>query len=424
MPCPPRNEVKSTPSSSNYPTASPNAQLFFTAEPSIKPHFDRLNALGVEQMTYANHEAVPCQEHVKDYFREADLFRINHLLLPLSSVVGECTRFWRRRTTHGQYMLAYDNGKAAVRVQPGRIVPQSVHRWTLMTLTSKDSEDDDDVAVTISCSAREDLRKEVAEGTSSCSSSFSGKSQHNEARELSSQGRTPSKRNKLVNRTAMVDPRELRVDEVLECEDPCVLHYPSCGLEWLKDKYRLLGGFPSSWFGGKLPIAPCFHLEARDAIQARFNAPTGERARQDAAEDAVRELYRREVMLCPDEHAEEIRHQLDHGVLRAFSGPAIVIQKALRVQRGAPGEPLIPETVTSTYASRTGSEGQGERVAHDETDSTDTESAISSVAEGTSLGKNNVFLDRGSKGEADRNRPLAVGLDNSWILAACAREFL
>ena len=39
-----------------------------------------------------------------------------------------------------------------------------------------------------------------------------------------------------------------------------------CGLPWFTTKYEILGSFPDSWFGDKLPIEPCFHLDARDVV--------------------------------------------------------------------------------------------------------------------------------------------------------------
>jgi hypothetical protein len=40
----------------------------------------------------------------------------------------------------------------------------------------------------------------------------------------------------------------------------------ACGLQWLQTKYEMLGRFPDAWFGDTLPIAPCFHRDARDAL--------------------------------------------------------------------------------------------------------------------------------------------------------------
>lgn len=37
-----------------------------------------------------------------------------------------------------------------------------------------------------------------------------------------------------------------------------------CGWKWYLSKYKILDVFPNHWFGGKLKIAPCFHLDSRD----------------------------------------------------------------------------------------------------------------------------------------------------------------
>lgn len=365
-------------------------------------------------MTYANHEAVPSGEKVSNYFAEVELFRINHLVLPLSKEVGECTSFWRRRRGHGQYMLAYDNGKAAVRVLPGRVVPHSVHRWR--TLRPEELHEN----------------PEGDEGKGSCCLRGT---------------------RKLVSRSALADPRELNFDEVLHCRDPCVLHYPSCGLDWLRDKYRLLGSFPSAWFGGKLPIAPCFHLDARDAVagvvancmprqsnghdgyphpppqeSATEEVDKGEGKNEDE-EDTVRELYRKQVMLCPDEHAQEIRQQLTCGVLRLIRGPASII-KRLRdenvrgstISADAP-HPAIRCQKLVDHEKR--DEPRAEHLHHGSI-ARDSREPLSATARQPEA-------DREGMAEAMKQMPDedgsaeaggSFGFENSWIVAAVAREYL
>ncbi|CAN0061912.1 unnamed protein product [Laminaria digitata] len=72
------------------------------SEPSIQSYFEHFNELGVEQITYVNHEAVPYREDAFDYFCDVNMFSVNHQTLPLSRAVGESPNFWRRRTGHGQ----------------------------------------------------------------------------------------------------------------------------------------------------------------------------------------------------------------------------------------------------------------------------------------------------------------------------------
>ena len=425
-------------------------------------------------MTYANHEAVPFREDVGDYFREVTTFKVNHLLLPLTHEVGERSRFWRRRTRHGQYMLAYDNGKSAVRVLPGRVVPQSVHRWRTLKPGERENALDPpreasggDVTDAVFPSAQEQetgseggRSTSTSAGQQSAAAMFDGSAGNGrDGSEGAPQGPAAGEgdSDQLVNRIAMADPRELRFDEVLDCRDPCVLHYPSCGLDWLRDKYRLLGSFPSSWFDGKLPIGPCFHLDARNAFHGGEGAPAspddgdgvGERVGAGVEEggDGGRSLYRNEVMLCPEEHSEEMQAQLEHGVLRVIDGPARVIQQAVDA-RASPGSniTITPEALsTAAEEVRLGSQAEGlsasddrsgtkvkEAAARNPTDSSSMammaalrvagallpETAAAPTAPGAAGG------DQGDDGDAKSAKDPGAGVDNAWILAACAREFL
>lgn len=413
--------------STAYPLREPNAdeQLFYTSEVSIQAHFERLNKLGIEQMTYANHEAVPTREEVKDYFREVDLFRMNHLVLPLSRNVGEGTRFWRRRRKHGQYMLAYDNGKAAVRVLPDTIVPQSVHRWRTLKFGDRgyptvEGGECDTGGGTLCGKGPGD------EASESAARSFGVEESRGKSASIPA---SDDQRGELVNRTAMADPRELHFDELFECSDPCVLHYPSCGLDWLRDKYRMLGSFPSSWFGGKLPIAPCFHLDARNAMGD--TASHDRLARGDAEGDGSRELYRKEVMLCPDEFSEEMRLQLEHGVLRVITGPASVIEAALNA-RGSARSMVTPAILSAQAASQAVGAVAGKTGSSEDACALVGESAPVDGGEPGAQSSSTV-LNAAGDGQlptvgSERNALAGVeeasGVDNSWILAACAREFL
>uniref|UniRef100_A0A7S2SWB6 Glycosyltransferase family 92 protein n=1 Tax=Rhizochromulina marina TaxID=1034831 RepID=A0A7S2SWB6_9STRA len=216
-------------------------ELFYCGEGGkVEDHFRDLDREGIDQLTYLNHEAVPEREDVGDFFQEVTLFRRHHFTVPLRPQAQACMRFWERRTNHGQYMLVYDNGKSAARVHAIAGV-QSVHHWRLAT----------------------DAR--------SC--------------------------------TALADPRKMDLANLRKTNYPCILHYVTCGLSWLRDKYGILGEFPDAWFGGKLPIAPSFHLDARDAL-----AQGG---------DVLRALYSSQVMLGPqeeDEPAAELDRQINSGV--------------------------------------------------------------------------------------------------------------
>mmetsp|Transcript_56528 Transcript_56528/g.129810 ORF Transcript_56528/g.129810 Transcript_56528/m.129810 type:complete len:192 (+) Transcript_56528:841-1416(+) len=140
-------------------------------------------------------------------------------------------RFWMNRTNHAQYLLFYDNGKSSCRVA-STAVPLSQHKWKL----------------------------------------------------------SPKARSV----TAIADPRHLDVANYVELNDPCILHFPACGLSWMQEKYSTLGSFPDSWLKGGVRIPPCFHLDCRDAFLR-------------GGETELRNLYHEQVMLdCPAEASRQI----------------------------------------------------------------------------------------------------------------------
>lgn len=256
-------------------------ELFYTQKASVIPHFQALEADGVEQMTYMNHEGVPERADVVDYFREITLFRRHYLSLPLTEASRNGMAFWENRTTYQQYMLCYDNGKSAARVRQGT-VPASVHSWKL----------------------------------SSAFAPFSS--------------------------TSLVDPRQLDLSKVRICEDPCILHFVVCGLRWLRSKYEILGRFPDSWFGGRLPIAPSFHLNARDAV-----LPTPSSLPAGDERDPAKEFFEHQILL---NDPKEIARQLEAKVCLRITD----VQEILESSSPMKSRSLIPpQTNTVTAASAT-----------------------------------------------------------------------
>lgn len=331
-------------------------------------------------------------------------------------------------------MLAYDNGKAAVRVMPGRIIPQSVHRWRTLRAGEKNDcaahDEGPDRTADISSADGQEPGLGLIEGIADSVEVLDGGKNGDPGRSGTESGQKSTPGDQLVNRVAMVDPRELHFDEVLECNDPYVLHYPSCGLDWLRDKYRLLGNFPSSWFGGKLPIAPCFHLDARNAFHEGI-AFVEQGAGADVEGDRSRELYRNEVMLCPEKYAEEIKTQLENGVLRVINGPANLIKRA-RNMRGALGSLVTPMTVPTIREAHPRKEVKEEVLTEPEEDgSVETAAAVGRRA--AAEPPVNTVLGAAKRGELPSARvdegitedlAASASFENSWILAACAREFL
>ena len=122
----------------------------------------------------------------------------------MNSQVRDCMKWWERRTKHGQYFLAYDNGKSVTRVLDN-VVPRSVHRWRL-----------------------------------------------------------PEKYESRLDLTDRFEITDIeRVSNQVHA-----YYYVVCGLDWFWSKYKMLGNFPSSWFGGTMPIQPCFHTDSRDVFSS------------------------------------------------------------------------------------------------------------------------------------------------------------
>lgn len=188
-------------------------EIFYTRELSVKEHFKYLDGLSITSMTYANHEAVPEKIEISDYFAEVTLFRRHYFYIPMSTSTTTEIDFWRNRRTHRQYFLVYDNGKSAVRVDLGPVFPINVHRWSL-----------------------------------------------------------PPNASQASAKTALADPRNLDPESLFRMSNPAILHYVTCGVGWLSEKYEILGNFPDAWFAGRLPIAPSFHRDARDAAIADAKA--------------------------------------------------------------------------------------------------------------------------------------------------------
>ena len=283
--------------------------------PSAAAHFAELDHEGVLQMTYVNHEGVPERADVNDYFSEITLFRQHHFTVPLSPEARDAMQFWQRRTNHGQYLLVYDNGKSATRVLQG-VRAKSVHSWLLPMELEKAHQrrhfqksrqgtsqfraglnrsiPDDGGGVATKCEnglpekeslfdnertdtkIEEESRRGVAYEEPEKGERKSSESIDHEITKVDAQ-------DGIIRRcTALADPRSLDVRAVRRCVYPCILHYVTCGERWLSDKYEILGAFDDSWFGGKLPIAPSFHLDARDVVLSSHSVGGGAVNREDA----------------------------------------------------------------------------------------------------------------------------------------------
>lgn len=260
-------------------------ELFHLRPPTtLKQHFEKLRQDKVGTIIYMNHEGVPeiGRENAGDVFHAVTLFRKNLNSIALNASAKHCIEYWQKRTSHGQYMISYDNGKAATRVVENSSAA-GVHAWKIRV---------DD---------------EVPASTQSLSSPSSGVSAHEPSHEVNTG---------LRNVSCLSDVRTLDLSALYKCEDACILHFVVCGLYWYLKKYKILDSFPNSWFGGKLQILPCFHLDSRDRfLKGDF--------------EAMCESYRREVVLRDDQMAEK---QIESGVcLRVLGIGDSILAEHIRV---------------------------------------------------------------------------------------------
>mmetsp|Transcript_2839 Transcript_2839/g.3937 ORF Transcript_2839/g.3937 Transcript_2839/m.3937 type:complete len:427 (-) Transcript_2839:214-1494(-) len=243
-------------------------------------HFAQLDADNIGHCTYANHEGVPeyTTHETIDYFAHVTLFRVNHLCPQgdMNANIQESFAYWKQRTRHSQFLLCYDNGKSAVRLVQGSSAI-SVHAWNI-----------------------------------------------------------PSN---LKYRTALTDARKLEFDSIdynLRFE-PCILHYVVCGLFWLETKYKVLGHFDNAWFGGALPIAPSFHLDARDIVLS--NDPL-----------ALHSFYNAHVA-PPPPHI--LNKHIEAGVCRRyFAISTFLKQFALSAESTLSSSSALPQSISTSFATK------------------------------------------------------------------------
>ena len=165
--------------------------------------FQRLPA-ALDQVTFLNHEAAPETCEIGDWFKECTLFKRS------PSAGGDSRNF-----------VAYTNGKSAVRLAPG-VIPAGPHRFTSVA------------------PARRLHSIVVSDQVISAQSGL--------------QASTPT------------DSTPQPEDSEQFCY-PVLLHYPNCGFEEWRRKYKSLGLFKNT-FCGKAEIPFKFHLRSRDLLQS------------------------------------------------------------------------------------------------------------------------------------------------------------
>lgn len=246
------------------------------ARAALKAYVDNLEKHhNAHQMTLLNYEAVPTQLYGANYFATVTKFRRHHARIPFASDAQQRLAFWQQRTQHSQFFLFYDNGKSMVRVSESyNSAPASVHHWRVSPKISSGS----DCIPTTSKTNFHDARRNFA-------------------------------------------PENVAVEPI--GERACILHYPVCGLEWMREKYERLGDFSNVWGGSSsgdraMQIRLCFHTQARDAVMPKTD-------RENCG--SLRELYESHVMLDLDAHAREWQQQVTAGVCEEIDFVAQLLTK-------------------------------------------------------------------------------------------------
>lgn len=147
--------------------------------------------------------------------------------------------------------------------------------------------------------------------------------------------------------TALADARRLDIEGYRVCADPCILHFPICGLGWFKAKYRTLGDFPDAWLGGKVRLPESFHSDAREACAY--------------GNEALEALFHREVLL---DDSKEVARQIACGTCLRRKSHAI-LQDAVPAPEPGPKAkeedaapaPQRPSPVASAAPLDTGPQG-------------------------------------------------------------------
>ena len=177
--------------------------------------FQRLPA-ALDQVTFLNHEAAPETSTVDDWFKE-------------------CTLFKRSPSSGGnsRHFVAYTNGKSAVRLAPG-VVPAGPHRFTSVPPARR-----------LQSIAVSD-RVVSAESEPQLSPS---------EQQPPPQQQQDEEEKDVVQEEEEEEEEEQHQEEEAEPHDngnfcyPVLLHYPNCGFEEWRRKYKSLGTFNDSFCG-------------------------------------------------------------------------------------------------------------------------------------------------------------------------------
>ncbi len=362
-------------------------ELFYTEKnDNIQSHFKSLSDKNIGHMTYLNFEGVPEEMHGHinggsdigssdmdryDYFKNVTLFRKHHSIVSMNQRALESMKYWENRRNHGQYFIAYDIGKSAVRVMPN-VECTNVHKFTI-------------------------LNSKVSAGTSTSNAI----NNNNDAEKIDTSVVSSSS---LKYCTAVLDGRNLNIDNYCKMTDPVILHYVVCGLPWLKAKYDILGAFPNSWYGGKIPIAPSFHRDARDLILNKNNTNT-----------IVKRFYEKEIMLDKRQNTKEYNDMIESGVCVRISKPSSILNngnvgKGIKVKQKVSTDKKKDNPIIALMQSFKDGE-----MAHNKTQDGDIKTANSNNSN-KRMGNNN------QKNKDISNEVMTY--DKNWIIANAVNKFL
>ena len=104
-------------------------ELFYSFHGSAPDHFQSLRDRKLDNVIYANYEAIPESMDINDYFQEVTLFKKNFFLFPEVSLNEQQRTVIKQIPQLPEHLfLFYGNGKSAARITNG-LQPDGGHRF-------------------------------------------------------------------------------------------------------------------------------------------------------------------------------------------------------------------------------------------------------------------------------------------------------
>lgn len=230
-----------------------------------------------------------------------------------------------------------------------------------------------------------------------------------------------------------VDGRQHKLDCI---EEPCILHYPCCGLFWLRSKYDILGEFPGEWAqlrtgqakgnicedkrsARSMKIQPSFHLDAREAASV-------DRKQRNAGKSSLRNLFEQQVLLSDSEQSMSL---IKAGVCRRM----FAVQKILaECVANCDGEKRKQSSTADAKADGDAQTNTKVNECLDHSSSEETQEKVHQLLNGviqrkdvpnSSEKKPTGELENTSVANKKDNGNEAM-LDKSWLLAQISKQYL